>query len=36
MPVDVDRSFDRMVAGLATAFATWSENAVAVAHRSAT
>jgi AcrR family transcriptional regulator len=36
MPVDVDRSFDRMVAGLATAFARWSEDGAAVAHRSAT
>jgi AcrR family transcriptional regulator len=36
MPVDVDRSFDRLVAGLATAFARWSEDGAAVAHRSAT
>lgn len=36
MPVDVDRSFDRMVAGLATAFASWSEDGVTVAHRSST
>jgi AcrR family transcriptional regulator len=36
MPVDVDRSFDRMVAGLATAFARWGEDGAAVAHRSAT
>jgi AcrR family transcriptional regulator len=36
MPVDVDRSFDRLVAGLATAFARWSEDVAAVAHRSAT
>jgi AcrR family transcriptional regulator len=28
MPVDVDRSFDRLVAGLATAFARWSEDGV--------
>jgi AcrR family transcriptional regulator len=27
MPVDVDRSFDRLVDGLATAFARWSEDA---------
>jgi AcrR family transcriptional regulator len=26
LPVDVDRSFDRLVAGLATAFAGWSTN----------
>jgi AcrR family transcriptional regulator len=32
MPVDVDRSFDRLVAGLATAFARWSEDGAAVAH----
>jgi AcrR family transcriptional regulator len=36
MPVDVDRSFDRLVAGLATAFARWSEDGAAVARRSAT
>jgi AcrR family transcriptional regulator len=36
MPVDVDRSFDRLVAGLATAFARWSEAGAVVAHRSAT
>ena len=36
MPVDVDRSFDRMVAGLATALARWSEDGAAVAHPSAT
>jgi AcrR family transcriptional regulator len=36
MPVDVDRSFDRLVAGLATAFARWSEDGAAVGHRSAT
>jgi len=36
MPVDVDRSFDRMVAGLATAFARWDEDGAAVPHRSAT
>jgi AcrR family transcriptional regulator len=36
MPVDVDRSFDRLVAGLATAFARWGEDGAAVAHRSAT
>ncbi len=29
MPVDVDRSFDRLVAGLATAFTAWSERSVA-------
>lgn len=33
MPVDVDRSFDRLVAGLATAFARWSEDAAAVERR---
>jgi AcrR family transcriptional regulator len=35
MPVDVDRSFDRLVAGLATAFTTWSEHSMAAvdAHR---
>jgi AcrR family transcriptional regulator len=32
MPVDVDRSFDRLVAGLATAFARWSEDADAEEH----
>jgi hypothetical protein len=26
LPVDVDRSFDRLVAGLATAFVGWSTN----------
>jgi AcrR family transcriptional regulator len=26
LPVDVDRSFDRLVAGLATAFSRWSEH----------
>jgi AcrR family transcriptional regulator len=26
LPVDIDRSFDRLVTGLATAFALWSEN----------
>jgi AcrR family transcriptional regulator len=26
LPVDIDRSFDRMVAGLATAFASWSKD----------
>jgi AcrR family transcriptional regulator len=36
MPVDVDRSFDRLVAGLATAFARWSEDGTSVGHRSAT
>jgi AcrR family transcriptional regulator len=36
MPVDVDRSFDRLVAGLATAFASWSQDGVTVAQRSAT
>jgi AcrR family transcriptional regulator len=29
MPVDVDRSFDRLVAGLATAFAGWSRDSAA-------
>jgi AcrR family transcriptional regulator len=29
LPVDVGRSFDRLVAGLATAFASWSTNAKA-------
>jgi AcrR family transcriptional regulator len=33
MPVDVDRSFDRLVAGLATAFARWSEDAAAEERR---
>jgi hypothetical protein len=33
MPVDVDRSFDRLVSGLATAFARWSEDACAGEHR---
>jgi AcrR family transcriptional regulator len=28
LPVDIDRSFDRLVAGLATAFAKWSEDSV--------
>jgi AcrR family transcriptional regulator len=28
MPVDIDRSFDRLVAGLATAFTRWSEDSV--------
>jgi AcrR family transcriptional regulator len=28
MPVDIDRSFERLVAGLATAFARWSEDSV--------
>jgi AcrR family transcriptional regulator len=36
MPVDVDRSFDRLVAGLATAFASWSQDRVTGAQRSAT
>lgn len=36
MPVDVDRSFDRLVAGLATAFAAWSEDGARVAPTSAT
>ena len=26
LPVDVDRSFDRLVRGLATAFSDWTEN----------
>ena len=30
LPVDVDRSFDRLVAGLTTAFAMWSEDSDAV------
>ena len=33
LPVDVDRSFDRLVAGLATGFARWSEDAAAVEQR---
>lgn len=33
LPVDVDRSFDRLVAGLTTAFARWSEGARAVENR---
>jgi AcrR family transcriptional regulator len=28
LPVDIDRSFDRLVAGLATAFARWSQDSV--------
>ena len=36
MPVDVDRSFERLVAGLATAFASWGEHGATVAPRSAT
>ena len=28
LPVDIDRSFDRLVAGLATAFARWSDDSV--------
>jgi AcrR family transcriptional regulator len=33
MPVDIDRSFDRMVTGLTTAFARWSADAEEVSAR---